>query len=101
MDQEALNYLCYFLRRILCDQPLPYLDISKNEYIENDSYLKLMRRKKTEMDYEADEWFHDYMLIALIKLKRLQALLVLRKMMETWCCPPSNVCNTLTNNSRS
>ena len=23
------------------------------------------------------------------------------KMMETWCCPPSNVCNTLTNNSWS
>ena len=36
-----------------------------------------------------------------IKLKRLQALLVQRKMMETWCCPPSNVCNTLTNNSWS
>ena len=101
MDQEALNYLCYFLRRILCDQPLPYLDISKDEDIEDDSYLKLMRRKKTEMDYEADEWFHDYMLIALIKLKRLQALLVQRKMIEKLCCPPSNVCNTLTNNSWS
>ena len=62
MDEEALNYLCYFLRRILSDQPLLYLDISKDEDIEDDSYLKLMRRKKTEMDYEADEWFHDYML---------------------------------------
>ena len=86
MDQEALNYLCYFLSRILCNQPLPYLDISKDEDIEDDSYLKLMRRKKTEMDYEADEWFHDYMLIALIKLKRLQALLVQRKMMSSFQC---------------
>jgi len=76
MDQEALNYLCYFRYRRLSASPLPYLDLSKDEDIEGGEYLEMLKRKRNKLDWSTSQWFHDYMLIALIKYKRLQALLV-------------------------
>ena len=77
MDQEALNYICYFNHREISQEPLPYLDISKDEDVEGSTYLEPIR-KATAMGIEG-LWFHDYMMIALIKYKRLQALLVERR----------------------
>jgi len=78
MDQLALDYLCYFRHRLMSPHSLPYLDLSREEDIEGESYLKLFKEKKNYMDWAADMWFHDYMLIALIKYKRLQSLIVQR-----------------------
>ena len=77
MDQEALNYICYFNHRELSQEPLPYLDISKDEDVEGSTYLEPIRNA-TMMGIEG-MWFHDFMMIALIKYKRLQSLMVERR----------------------
>jgi len=83
MDQEALNYLCYFQHRQ--KGPLPYMDLSNDEDMDGDSYLNLLKDKKGHFDFSTSQWFHDYMLIALIKYKRLRRLLVQRrKDMASW-----------------
>jgi len=74
MDQEALNYLCYFKHRQL--RSVPYLDLFNDEDIEGETYLEMLKSG------EFDMWFHDFMLIALIKYKRLQAHLVQKKKEE-------------------
>jgi len=76
MNQEALNYLCYFRHRQLSTVAIPYLDLSQDEDIEGDSYLEMLRTPKNRFDCSTLQWFHDYMLIALIKYKRLQELFV-------------------------
>jgi len=75
MDQEAINYICYFQYCRL--SPLPYLDLSKDEDIEGDSYLQML--KKPTNDLSTWDWFQDFMLIALVKYKRLQALMIQRQ----------------------
>lgn len=82
MDQEALNYLCYFRRRKLSGVALPYLDLSLEEDVEGD-YLNLFKTKKHMDDRSTIHWFHDYMLVALIKYKRLQVLMVQNKKART------------------
>ena len=77
MDQQALNYICYFSHRQNSKEPLPYLDMSNNEDVEGSTYLEPIRNA-TLMGMES-MWFHDFMMIALIKYKRLQALLVERR----------------------
>eukprot|EP00092_Neocalanus_flemingeri_P010610 GFUD01011431.1.p1 GENE.GFUD01011431.1~~GFUD01011431.1.p1 ORF type:complete len:261 (+),score=58.27 GFUD01011431.1:2-784(+) len=81
MDQKALNYLCYFRHRKLSKSPLPYLDLSKDEDIEGETYLETLKSENM-LDFDTWSWFHDYMLIALIKYKRLQALLVQQQKVE-------------------
>jgi len=76
MNQEALNYICYFRHRKLSDYAIPYLDLSKDEDIEGDYYLKMLKTKKNMNDWYTMHWFHDYMMIALIKYKKLQTLIV-------------------------
>ena len=72
MDQEALNYLIYFDKRSKTSDSLPYLSIDEQE-IEGDSYIKSLK----EGQYR--HWYHDYMSIALIKLKRMRKLMVRRQ----------------------
>jgi len=79
MNQEALNFLYYFYRRKQSSQPLPYLDISKDEDVEGEDYLELMKRKKDNFEWTSDFQYHDNMLIALIKYKRVQELFVLKQ----------------------
>ena len=82
MDQLALNMICYFHRRRLSPHSLPYLDLSNDEDIEGDDCFKLVREEKSKFD---KMWIHDYMLIALVKYKRLRALMVQRqKETATW-----------------
>ena len=72
MDQEALNYLIYFDKRSKTSDSLHYLSIDEQE-IEGDSYIKSLK----EGQYR--HWYHDYMSIALIKLKRMRELMVRRQ----------------------
>lgn len=76
MNQEALNYICYFHHRKLSEVAIPYLDMSKDEDIEGDYYLDMLKIKKNIDDWSTLQWFHDYMMIALIKYKKLQTLSV-------------------------
>ena len=55
---------------------MPYLDMSRDVDVEADHYVQLIK------DQEADQWFHDFMIIALIKYKRLQGLMVERQKAE-------------------
>ena len=77
MNQQALNYICYFSHRQVSQEPLPYLDMSKDENVEGSTYLEPIRNALM-MGIEG-LWFHDFMMIALIKYKRLQALMVERR----------------------
>ena len=72
MDQEALNYLIYFDKRSKTSDSLPYLSIDEQE-IEGDSYIKSLK------EGQYPHWYHDYMSIALIKLKRMRELMVRRQ----------------------
>jgi len=76
MNQEALNYICYFRHRKLSADAIPYLDMSKDEDIEGDYYLEMLKTKKNMNDWSTMHWFHDYMMIALIKYKKFQTLIV-------------------------
>ena len=55
---------------------MPFLDMSRDVDVEADHYVQLIK------DQEADQWFHDFMIIALIKYKRLQGLMVERQKAE-------------------
>ena len=76
MDQQAMNYLMYFQLRNTSDDPLPYLQVV-NQDIEGDSFEDHIQEEDDTL------WYHDYMLIALIKYKRMKALIVERQKMET------------------
>jgi len=76
MDQDALNYLMYFHLRNIGDNPLPYLHVD-NQDIEGDFFEAHIKPETDTL------WFHDYMIIALIKYKRLKALVVERQKKDT------------------
>ena len=82
MDQEALNLLYYYYHRKQSAEPLPYLDMSKGEDIEGDVYLKLMSKQEDSSDWASEFQYHDYMLIALIKYKKMQELFVQKQKVE-------------------
>jgi len=82
MDQEALNLLYYFYHRKQSSEPLPYLDMFKDEDIEGDEYLELMARKEDSDGWISEFQYHDYMLIALIKYKKMQELFVEKQKVE-------------------
>jgi len=87
MDQEALNYLSYFHHRKNKGYGIPYLDMQTDEDIESDECMMLVKPpdklgRDLALSDQYGQWFHDFMLIALLKLKRRQKLAVEKRMDE-------------------
>ena len=87
MHQEALNLLVYLEQRRLFMPALPYLSLP-NVDIDSDEYIKWFTQKrngKNKIKRYLDEtpyWRHSYMMLALIKFKRIQELCIQRKKVD-------------------
>jgi len=80
MDLQALKYLCYFRNRELSPEALPYLDLDPagGDYIEDNTYLTILGPSSQGLRNWSLHWYHNYMLVALIKYRRMELLLVKR-----------------------
>jgi len=84
MDQEAFNFFVYFRkRRLMKREALPYLDIcGNNADIQDPITMKLLLDKK---DPHTFLWSHHYVILSLLKYKKLQHnLMERRKSVVKW-----------------
>ena len=88
LHQEALNVLVYFEQRRLFKPALPYLSLP-NVDVDSDNYIQWFTQTRNGTNptiqmclKDSPNWEHNYMMLALIKYRRIQELCIERKKVD-------------------